>query len=100
VQICSLFLAIVIALAVGSCAQVTEYPMAKSGVRQQIFCQSGPYPVGEEQGPEQIRIKNECLGACARYGYHQLIYDAPPPAVMAKAPAEDAIPFIPKECLP
>jgi hypothetical protein len=97
---CHPFLGFAVILAIGGCAQVTEYPLVKPGVNGQIVCLSGYYPVGEELGPDQIRIKNQCFSACARYGYHQIVYDRAPPATEPKAPDEDVIPFIPKECLP
>jgi phage/plasmid primase-like uncharacterized protein len=80
-----------------ACAQRDHFPMDNPKTGQQVACVSGDYSFGE--GLPQVRIAEQCMRACARYGFKltdRLYADRIRPA----APDDDVKPYIPEACLP
>lgn len=75
-----------------------DFLMRNPATGEEVVCHSGEYTF--EEGAPQMRIAEQCLHACERYGFRQLTGnpydDAPNPGV----PDTDVVPFIPKACLP
>ena len=73
--------------------------MRNAETGQEVVCYSGRYWFDE--GVPQLRIAEQCMRACARYGFER-VTDHPyvPKKYPPLAPDEDVKPFIPDACLP
>ncbi|TWB09178.1 hypothetical protein FBZ89_1468 [Nitrospirillum amazonense] len=82
---------------VSGCAHHDEFHLRNAKTGQTVTCRSGGYRF--EEGEAQFRIADQCMRACARYGFWP--YGAHPyGGVTPRTPDDDVRPFIPKECLP
>ncbi len=84
-----------------SCVKATGWgrkgvPMVKAH-NKDLTCWGGIYR--EDENANAARIREECIHACARHGYSQLIYDAPS-KLEPKDPDDDVKEFMPSECMP
>ncbi|ASG21651.1 hypothetical protein [Nitrospirillum viridazoti] len=82
----------------GGCAHRDEFPLRNPQTGQAVTCRSGPYRF--EEGAPQLRIADQCLRACARYGFRSHTGNPYADAIAPATPDDDVRPFIPKECLP
>ena len=94
------WLAALLTVSLTSCGMKTGVPMAgplAGGPQQKFMCWGGNY--FEKEGPAEARIRDECVHACARYGYYRVVYDVIPP-LQPKDPDDDVKASIPDLCMP
>lgn len=52
---------------ISGCAVRDDFPMRNPGTGQEVMCHSGTYTF--EEGAPQMRIADQCIHACERYGF-------------------------------
>ena len=72
--------------------------MRNSQTGKVVICKSGTY--GIEEGAPQLRIAEQCVRACARYGFQRFTGNPYADSMSGKDPDDDVRPLIPAECLP
>ena len=75
-----------------------HFPLRNPQTGQQVICYSGEYWL-EEGGP-QIRVAEQCMQACPRYGFKRQTGNPYADNILPKAPDEDVKKDIPSACLP
>ena len=80
------------------CHNQDHFAMQNRETGQQVVCHSGEYWFAE--GLPQIRIAEQCLQACARYGFKLQTVNPYAADITPKAPDEDVKKDIPSACLP
>ena len=74
-----------------------HFPMRNEATGETVTCYSGYYTF--EEGAPQVRIAEQCISACERYGFRRVSvndYYRPNP----RPPDEDVKSYIPRQCLP
>jgi hypothetical protein len=80
------------------CAVRDDFPMRHPVTGAEVMCHSGEYWF--EEGAPQLRIAEQCIHACERYGFRRFTGNPYADAPQPRAPDEDLVPSIPSACLP
>jgi len=92
-----LFCVLLMGISAG-CYRRDHIPMRNPDTGQEVVCYTGEYTM--LPGDAQIRIAEQCMRACARYGFKRQTGNPYADNVQPKAPDEDVKKDIPSACLP